>query len=138
MARVRVEVEHHEFYRVLAADGEESTGRKIFATMKEAFMLALGFGVAKQQRTPLGPSREIFQDTVLRPGDWDIIKAAVVAENEKQIQLLNDDDELIRIAEEYANSGIRVLRETYLSAQPEQSLAAALLNVYRDREEGKA
>lgn len=137
MARVRVEVEHHEFYRLLAADGEESSGRKIFTTMKEAFMLALGFGVAKRQRTPLGPSREIFQDTVLRPLDWDIIKAAVVAEDELHIQLLDNDDELVRIAEEYANTGIRMLRETYLSAQPEESLAGGLLNVYRDREEGK-
>jgi|GEM_PF-5973519 len=137
MARVRVENDYHEFYRILAADGEESSGRKVFATMKDAFMLALGFGVAKLQRTPLGASREIFQDTVLRPGDWDVIKAAVVAEDENQLQLLEDVEQLIRIAEEYANTGIRMLHDMYLSAQPEESLAAGLLNLYLDREETK-
>lgn len=138
MARVRVEVDYHEFYRILAADGEESSGRKVFATMKDAFMLSLGFGVAKRQRTPLAASREIFQDTVLRPADWDVIKAAVIAEDEKQLQLLEDDEQLVRIAEEYANTGIRILQDLYLSAQPEESLAAGLLNVYLDREQAKA
>lgn len=137
MPRVRVEVEYHEFYRILAADAEEASGRKVFSTMKDAFMLAFGFGVAKLQRAPLGTSREIFQDNVLRPADWDVIKAAVIAENEKQLQLLGEPEQLVRVAEEYANTGIRILRGMYLSSQPEESLAAGLLNFYLDQEEAK-
>lgn len=91
-------------------------------------MVAFGFGVAKGQRAPLGSSREIFDAAMLRAEDWDLIKAAVLADDESALQSLEDEDQLVRIACEYANVGIRIMRKEYLSAQPEQSLAAALLD----------
>jgi len=95
--------------------------------MKDVFMVAFGFGVAKGQRMQLGSSREIFDDGLLRAEDWDVIKATVLAEDEQALASLEDVEQLIRAAQEYANGGIRVMRKEYLAAQPEESLAAALL-----------
>jgi hypothetical protein len=95
--------------------------------MKDAFMLAFGFGVAKRIRTQLGPSREIFDDSVLRESDWDLIKAIVLADDEGALTSLPDDALLLQAAQEYANTGIRVLKQEYLSATPAESLGAALL-----------
>ena len=130
MPRIRIETEFHEFYRVLAGDDEEAGRRKTFGTMKDAFMLAFGFGVAKRQRVPLKRSTEIFSDSTLRPADWDLIRAACLAEGEDKLLLIGEDDQLITIAEEYANAGIRILKQEYLSSEPEQSIASALLQVY--------
>lgn len=127
MARIRVESEHHEFYRALARDDGDATKHKTFETMKDVFMVAFGFGVARGQRTPLGSSREIFDDGLLRAEDWDVIKATVLAEDEEALSSLGDAEQLVRVAQEYANGGIRVMRKEYLAAQPEESLAAALL-----------
>jgi hypothetical protein len=124
--RVRVENDFHEFYRVLASDDGETRG-KTFDTMKDAFMLAFAFGVAKRIRTPLGPSREIFDDGVLREADRDLIKAVVLADDEGVLTSLADETLLLQVAQEYANTGIRLLKQEYLSPTPAESLAAALL-----------
>jgi dnd system-associated protein 4 len=132
MPRIRIETDFHEFYRVLAGDDEELGRRKTFGTMKDAFMLAFGFGVARGQRLPLGKSTEIFSDATLRPVDWDLIRAACLAEGEDRLPLIGDDDQLIGVAEEYANAGVRVLKQEYLSSEPEQSVASALLQIYAE------
>lgn len=93
-------------------------------------MLAFGFGAAKRQRTPLAASRDIFEaDSTLMPKDWDLIKAVVLASDEGALASIADADRLVQIAQEYANAGIRILKGEYLAAQPEESLAAALLQV---------
>ena|ERR1700732_1743908 len=127
MPRIRVENEQHEFYRVLSSDDEDGSKRKTFETMKEVFMIAFGFGVAKRQRTPLGPSREIFDDGLLRNEDWDLIRGTILADDTKALQSLEDKDFLLRVAQEYANAGIRIMRNEDLPAQPEESIAAAFL-----------
>ena len=132
MARIRVESDYHEFYRVLSADDGDSTRRKIFATMKDVFMLALGFGVTRNLRTPLAGAREIFEDTRLRPVDWDIIRAAAVAGSGDGLDVIENDAQLVRIAEEYANTGIRIIKNELLPSSPEKSVALALINAYKD------
>jgi dnd system-associated protein 4 len=128
MARIRVETEYHEFYRILANDEGEARV-KTFDTMKDVFMLAFAFGVVKRHRTALGPSREVFDDRVLRDTDKDLIKAVVLADDEGALHSLADEDALLQVAQEYANTGIRVLRQEYLSATPAESMASALLDL---------
>jgi hypothetical protein len=128
MARIRIENTSHEFYRTLARDDGDTATKKTFETMKEVFMIAFGFGVAKGQRGALGSSREIFDDSLFRAEDWDLIKAAVLADDETALQSLEDTDQLLRVAQEYANAGIRLMQNQYLAAKPEESLAALLLD----------
>jgi len=128
MARIRIENAVHEFYRTLARDDGDTATKKTFETMKEVFMIAFGFGVAKGQRGALGPSREIFDDSLLRAEDWDLIKAVVLADDEGALQSLEDTDQLLRVAQEYANAGIRLMQSHFLAAKPEESLAALFLD----------
>ena len=123
-----VQTEYHEFYRILANDEGEARV-KTFDTMKDVFMLAFAFGVVKRHRTALGPSREVFDDRVLRDTDKDLIKAVVLADDEGALHSLADEDALLQVAQEYANTGIRVLRQEYLSATPAESMASALLDL---------
>lgn len=132
MARVRVENEFHDFYRTLAFDDDASSRGKTFSTMKDVFMLAFAFGAARELRTALGPSRDIFADTTLRGQDWDVIKAVALAENEKSLGQIESSDELIRVAEEYANTGVRILKSEFLASAPVDSIASALLQQYAD------
>ena len=132
MPRIRIENEYHDFYRALAADDGEKTRRKTFGTMKDVFMLAFAFGVARHQRMPVGKSTDIFSDATFRPTDWDLIRAAALAEGEDRLEVIGNEDDLISIAEEYANAGVRTLKREYLSSEPEQSVAAAILQVYAD------
>ena len=128
MARIRIESATHEFYRTLARDDGDTATKKTFETMKEVFMIAFGFGVANSQRGVLGPSREIFDDSLFRAEDWDLIKAAALADDETALQSLEDTDQLLKVAQEYANAGIRLMQSQYLAAKPEESLAALLLD----------
>jgi len=137
MPRVRIESAFHDFYKALAADDEIGTGRKTFGTMKDVFMLAFAFGAAKPLRTPLAKSTDIFADTVLRPNDWDVIKAVVLAEGESQLELMGNDEELINAAQEYANTGVRILKAEYLPSAPEESLASALLEACATAKAGR-
>jgi hypothetical protein len=122
-----VENEFHEFYRTLARDDGDVTKHKTFDTMKDVFMVAFGFGVAAEQRTPLGSSREIFDEQLLRTQDRDMIQAALLADDENALGNLEDSERLLQVAQEYANTGIRIMKGEHLSAQPEQSLGSALL-----------
>ena len=128
MARIRIENASHEFYRNLARDDGDTATKKTFETMKEVFMIAFGFGVSEGQRGPLGSSREIFDDSLFRAEDWDLIKAAALADDEAALGSLEDTDQLLKVAQEYANAGIRVMQNQYLAAKPEESLAALLLD----------
>jgi hypothetical protein len=128
MPRVRIEQQFHDLYRVLAGTDDDNGRRKTFDTMKDVFMLSFGFGLAQGRRTPLGPSRDIFDDNVLKDADWNLIKAARLAEDEKALADIANEETLILTAQEYANTGIRIIQQRYLPAQPEQSIATALLD----------
>jgi hypothetical protein len=128
MPKIRIESgESHQFYRVLAREDEDPAKHKTFDTMKDVFMLAFGFGVAAGYRTVLGSSREIFDDGLLRAQDWDLIKAAALSDDENNLAALGDVENLLRTAQEYANTGIRILMREYLSSQPEEAIASAVL-----------
>ncbi len=127
MSRIRVENEYHEFYRLLARDDGDTAKHKTFETMKDVFMVAFGFGVAAEQRTEMGPSREIFDEGLLRAEDRDLIQAAVLADDEKALATLEHFDQLLHVAQEYAATGIRIMFKEHIPAQPEQSLASYLL-----------
>jgi hypothetical protein len=58
-----------------------------------------------------------------------LIKAVVLADDEGALHSLADEDALLQVAQEYANTGIRVLRQEYLSATPAESMASALLDL---------
>ena len=98
---VHIDQEHHELYLQLTT-GDDAP----FKTMKDLFMLAAIVGHARRQRTPIARQREIFRWPVFSlQEDVPVLRAIAIAET-GSTQVLVDQDQVLAIVEEYANSGI--------------------------------
>ncbi len=74
-------------------------------------MLATSVGFARGRRTPLSGQREIFRWPVFSSQeDIPVLRAIAIAETEDTSILVNQD-QLLTIAEEYANAGIEDIRQ---------------------------
>lgn len=122
--RVSIENSHHDFYKQLS-DSSEDPERCPFRTMKDIFMLAMCLGYRQEQRRPLASGRkQIFHWTQFSEQvDEPILKAIAIAAT-GDIQVLSNQEEILRIAEEYANAGIHELR-----TQVEEEIGEPLWNL---------
>lgn len=103
---IHIEPSHHELYLQLTTGSEAP-----FKTMKDLFMLATSVGFAYRRRTPLSGQREIFRWPVFSSQeDIPVLRAIAIAETEDTSILVNQD-QLLTIAEEYANAGIEDIRQ---------------------------
>jgi len=106
--RVSIDASVHEFYKQLTSgkNPEESP----FLTMKDLFMLAACTGFQMGQRKPLVKREQPFHYSVLTESeDIPILKAIAIAAA-GDIMVLNHPDQIVQIAEEYANAGITEIR----------------------------
>ena len=103
---IHIDLKHHELYSQLT-NGDEAP----FKTMKDLFMLAASVGYAQGRRVPLsGQKREIFRWPVFSPQeDIPVLRAIAIAETGDTAVLI-DQNEMLTIVEEYANSGIDEIR----------------------------
>lgn len=122
--RVSIETSVHELYQELT----ERSGRRTdpetspFLLMKDVFVWAVAMGVKVGKRRPLeGSKTQIFRwDQFSRDRDIPALKAIAVAET-GDVEILLQEDQILRIAEEYANVGIRELKRE-LADQSGQAL----------------
>lgn len=107
--RVSIDADVHDLYKQLS-EGTDPLSVP-FRTMKDIFMLAACKGFERGERCPLATGRRQifhysqFSDQV----DLPILKAIAIAAT-NDIQVLADLDEVVLIAEEYANAGIDEIR----------------------------
>lgn len=104
--RMRRSKEKEPTFQALGA-GDDA----IFLTLKDVFMVAACVGFATDQREPLNGFGGEFLPAVFSPDDEAIVNAIAVAET-GGIEILHPDreEEKCRIAEEYANGGIDLLK----------------------------
>jgi dnd system-associated protein 4 len=107
--RVSIESSVHDIYKQLT--GGKDAELSPFSTMKDIFMLAACVGFEKRQRKPLGKGKEqpFHYSVFSEKTDIPILKAIAIATTQ-DIQVLANFDEIMSIAEEYANSGIQDIR----------------------------
>lgn len=106
--RVSIDVSVHDFYKQLTTgkNAEDSP----FLTMKDLFMLAASIGFRAQQRKPLNKREQPFHYSVLTEAeDIPILKAMAIATT-GDVSVLADPEQIVHIAEEYANAGISEIR----------------------------
>lgn len=108
--RVSIEADVHDLYKQLS-EGNDPL-QVPFRTMKDIFMLAACIGFERGERRPLvSGKRQIFHYTQFSDQmDIPILKAIALATT-NDIQVLADLDEIVFIAEEYANVGIDYIRD---------------------------
>ncbi len=104
----------HEIYKQLT-EGNDPV-RVPFRTMKDVFMWAACLGYRRGERRPLTGKRvTIFRWAQFTPqNDIPILKALAIVDS-GAINVLLSRDEILTIAEEYANAGIHELRASLLS-----------------------
>lgn len=120
--RVSVETAVHQLFRDLTERSTENPEAAPFTLMKDVFMWAVALGVRADRRLPLsGAKTQIFRwDQLSQDLDVPALKALAVAET-GEVDSLVHENEILRIAEEYANMGIREIKSDLLD-QPGQPL----------------
>lgn len=122
--RASIETSHHDFYKQLSESADDPE-RCPFRTMKDIFMLAACLGYRRGQRKPLASGKKnIFHWTQFSEQvDEPVLKAMAIATT-GDIQVLGNQEEILQIAEEYANAGIHELK-----SQVEEGLGEPLWNL---------
>lgn len=120
--RVSVETNMHQLFRELTERSSENPEAVPFLLMKDVFMWAVALGIRTGKRLPLsGAKTQIFRwDQLSQDLDVPVLKALAVAET-GEVEGVLYEDQVLRIAEEYANAGIRMIKEE-LFDQPGQPL----------------
>jgi dnd system-associated protein 4 len=120
--RVSIEDDVHDIYKSLSEKSAQNPESTPFLLMKDVFMWAVALGVRSEKRRPLsGSKREIFRwDQFSQDIDIPSLKVLALAE-EEDVEILLHEDKILRIAEEFANAGIRILKSELID-QPAKSL----------------
>lgn len=128
--RVSIEEKVHEIYKTLIEKSNQRPESSPFFLMKDVFMWAAALGVQKGKRRPLtGNKTQIFRwDQFAQDIDVTALKIIALAET-GEVEILLKEDEILRIAEEYANEGIRELKAELID-QPGEPLWN-LVNIVR-------
>ncbi len=123
--RVSIETARHDVYKKLAV-GDKAP----FKTMKDLFLIAACIGYHLNRRQPLVGRTQIFSWAIFSPqDDIPIIRGLGIAAT-GDVKVLLDQNELLRIAEEYANGGIGAIEERLVNTpgEPILKLADAVVN----------
>lgn len=127
--RVSIETDVHQLYRDLTERSTRNPETAPFLLMKDVFMWAVALGVHFDQRQELvGSKTQIFRwDQFSESIDLPSLKAIAVAAT-GDVEVLTHEDEILRIAEEYANAGIHLLKREVVDkpGQPLWNLVALI------------
>ena len=120
--RVAIDKNVHQLYRDLSERSTQNPEAAPFLIMKDVFMWAVALGVKEGKRRPLTGAREqIFRwDQFSQDMDIPALKAIALAET-GDVEVLLREDQILRIAEEYANAGIHEIKREIVD-QPGEAL----------------
>ena len=113
--RISIDQSHHLTYQKLAKrldkeSPEEEKDTRPFESMKNLFLLATFIGYKNKKRVPLEKGRGIFNWQTFSSDEVSLLFGLAVAET-NHIEVLSDQKQLLKIAEEYANGGIIQIEE---------------------------
>ena len=93
-----------------------------FARQIDAWWLALCIGVKIKYRTPLPENKVKFNDgSILETDPWRLTHLELIALSEEDEKILDDPKQVIRIANEYANTGFEWITNKIVG-DPDSSL----------------
>ena len=121
--RVNIELgDVHQLYKDLTDRSREKPQQAPFLLMKDVFMWAVALGVQMGKKRPLasGRTQPFRWDQLSQDTDIPALKAIAVADT-GDVEVILHKDKILRIAEEYANAGIRELKSELVD-QPGQPL----------------
>lgn len=85
---------------------------------KDIFLIAMTMGYHKNVRASLkGTPHDLFRASTFNPEEEWLIKSVAIAEKEN-LEMLLEEKELLKTAEEYANAGILILYDIIFGGAP--------------------
>ena len=107
--RIRIDKIHHPTYVALTKPRENENHQELspFESMKNIFMLATFIGYNEEKRVPLEKDKEMIFAWARFSSEEDIplLRALALTETEN-VEVLTDQNQILTIAEEYANGGV--------------------------------
>ena len=110
--RVSIEAEFHQLYNDLADRSSKKPETAPFIVLKDVFMWAVALGVRSGKRLPLAGKKDdlFFWHQLSQDQDVPVLESIAVAET-GDVEVLAQGSQILLIAEEYANEGIRLLKQ---------------------------
>lgn len=103
---------HEEIYKLFASVAAKDPEGVPFLSLKDAFMWAVTLGYNAGKRTPLEGAKEgifwFYQFS--KETDLTVLKMIALAET-GDVYTLTQEDQIMQMAEEYANAGIYLLQD---------------------------
>ena len=113
--RVSIDKDVHDLYKELTEKSNKYPENAPFYLMKDVFRWSVALGVHAGKRKKLKKREQIFRwDQLSQDIDIPVLRAIAIAETE-DIEIIAHEDQILRIAEEYANEGIRGMKGKILS-----------------------
>lgn len=122
IGRISIDASLHDLYKELSEGNDSEVAP--FRTMKDVFMTAACFGYRRGLSQPIsGAKRQIFHWAQFSEQiDIPILKAIAISTS-GNVQILADQEQIVQIAEGYANAGIQDL-QSHLASRVDQPLWA--------------
>jgi len=108
--RIHISKEHRSIYEQLAKRGNDNPENHPFPTMKDLFMTAAVIGMKEGKHKKVSGPEAIFSASVFDDKNDIPILASIAFAHNNDFSTLFNENEIIKIAEEYANGGILILR----------------------------
>jgi hypothetical protein len=87
-----------------------------FGDMHEIFFLCVSLGYKAKKQKSLGKDRdERFWSRTITPDEWACYYAIMIEANNMDFSSIQDDKQVIACMEEYANAGMEILLDEFLS-----------------------
>lgn len=128
--RLRIDKSDRQLYNEVADElftGEEN---------KHQFLMAMSYGFRNDVSVPLKAVYGFVRTEYLQPDEMALINSIAIHKT-GGVQVLSDLEEVLKIAEEYAHAGIKLLHDQVTSQQPGSYLKRfekEVFNLYEDFE----
>lgn len=110
--RINIENDVHETYKAITQQSGRDIEDQPFLLMKDVFMWAVALGFQAGRKRPLSPGRQqpFRWGQLSQELDVPALQAVALADS-NDVEVLLRKDQVLRIAEEYANEGIRIVSQ---------------------------
>ncbi len=117
--KIYISEDNHDIYKELKDEID------LFSTMKGIFLAAAALGFKKNQRKPLDKKKDIFPKTLFTEEEVGFLYMLAIADKKEEDVIIEDD--ILSIAEEYANAGIEIIKKTIKHYKNKKEAIDALL-----------
>jgi dnd system-associated protein 4 len=136
--RILIDESVIDVYKELKADSKTQPEQTPFNTFKDIFILAscLGFLSGSRETLPTGSKKHDFRISVFSKNELSLLRGIAIADR-NDLNVLNDENTVFKIVEEYANAGIHDIKAYLIdeSGMPLWNLISLIFDTHKANRE---